>query len=218
MSVSLNEDTYIQLKRDIMTFVFPPGEAISAQKIATKYNVSRTPAREAIVKLEKEGLLNIYPKAYTRVAKINIDRASEEWFVRLNLEIGMSKLFIQNCTSEVLQALEAQLELLQNAGESSELSRVELDNQFHRIIYECSGQYLAKEIIETHMTHYNRIRYLAELNENISYKSDQEHKALIEAARNHDEADYEKLIKQHVRRIIEDQENVINRNPEFFEV
>ena len=57
MEKSLNEDTYEKLKYDIMNFKLVPGDSISAQKIAVRYNVSRTPAREAIVNLEKEGLL-----------------------------------------------------------------------------------------------------------------------------------------------------------------
>ena len=54
MEKSLNEETYDKLKYDIMNFKLVPGDSISAQKIAVRYNVSRTPAREAIVKLEKE--------------------------------------------------------------------------------------------------------------------------------------------------------------------
>ena len=49
MEKSLNEDTYEKLKYDIMNFKLVPGDSISAQKIAVRYNVSRTPAREAIV-------------------------------------------------------------------------------------------------------------------------------------------------------------------------
>ena len=56
MEKSLNEDTYEKLKYDIMNFKLVPGDSISAQKIAVRYNVSRTPAREAIVNLEKESL------------------------------------------------------------------------------------------------------------------------------------------------------------------
>lgn len=53
MEKSLNEETYEKLKYDIMNFKLLPGDSISAQKIALRYDVSRTPAREAIVNLEK---------------------------------------------------------------------------------------------------------------------------------------------------------------------
>ena len=68
MEKNLNESTYERLKKEIMTFALVPGEAISAAKIAARYGVSRTPAREAIVKLEKEGLVDIYPQSKTLVS------------------------------------------------------------------------------------------------------------------------------------------------------
>ena len=82
MEKSLNEDTYEKLKYDIMNFKLVPGDSISAQNIAVRYNVSRTPAREAIVNLEKEGLLKIIPQSGTYVASINCRRFEQEWFVR----------------------------------------------------------------------------------------------------------------------------------------
>ena len=51
MGYSLNNKTYDNLKRDIMTLALMPGEPVSAAKIAERYDVSRTPAREALVKL-----------------------------------------------------------------------------------------------------------------------------------------------------------------------
>lgn len=58
MEKSLNEETYEKLKYDIMNFKLLPGDSISAQKIALRYDVSRTPAREAIVNLEKRDFKN----------------------------------------------------------------------------------------------------------------------------------------------------------------
>ena len=66
MEKSLNEETYEKLKYDIMNFEVLPGDSISAQKIALRYK-SRTPAREAIVNLEKEGLLKVIPQSGTYV-------------------------------------------------------------------------------------------------------------------------------------------------------
>lgn len=80
MEKSLNEETYEKLKYDIMNFEVLPGDSISAQKIALRYNVSRTPAREAIVNLEKEGLLKVIPQSGTYVACINCKRSEQEWF------------------------------------------------------------------------------------------------------------------------------------------
>ena len=164
MERNLNETTYQLLKQDIMSFALAPGEAISAAKVASRYGVSRTPAREAIVKLEKEGLVDIYPQSKTLVSRINLSRTRQEWYVRYTLEIGMAERFIRRVTQDTIQAMERnlrQMELARDeAGRSLYLS---LDHGFHDIIYDTAEEFLAKEIIHTQITHYNRLRYLTDL-------------------------------------------------------
>lgn len=231
---SLNDLTYRKLKKDIMTFVLVPGDVISAQKVANRYQVSRTPAREAIVKLEKEGLLKILPKSGTYVARINLDRANQEWFVRMSLECSMADRFVENCNEQVLNEMKENLELLrrlteyqiarhegrqkEEEPEMEHVSRIDIDNSFHDMIYECSKEALAREIIDTQMTHYNRIRFLAEMNsEQISHKTVAEHLALIEAAQKKDGKAFARILKKHVRRIEIDQQEIIDRFPDYFE-
>ena len=183
MEKSLNEDTYEKLKYDIMNFKLVPGDSISAQKIAVRYNVSRTPAREAIVNLEKEGLLKIIPQSGTYVASINCRRFEQEWFVRKSLEMGMVDAVFENdkCNEKV--------------------PRIEIDNAFHELIYESSGEQLAANIIKMQMSHYNRIRFLAELNSSISVKTNEEHEMLIDAIRKKDKRMYLRVIKGNINRI-----------------
>lgn len=66
------------------------------RKLHCRYDVSRTPAREAIVNLEKEGLLKIIPQSGTYVACINCRRSAQEWFVRKSLEMGMVDAVFEN--------------------------------------------------------------------------------------------------------------------------
>ena len=184
MEKSLNEDTYEKLKYDIMNFKLVPGDSISAQKIAVRYNVSRTPAREAIVNLEKEGLLKIIPQSGTYVASINCRRFEQEWFVRKSLE---------------------------------KVPRIEIDNAFHELIYESSGEQLAANIIKMQMSHYNRIRFLAELNSSISVKTNEEHEMLIDAIRKKDKRMYLRVIKGHINRIFNEIDKLRIIYPDYFE-
>lgn len=217
MEASLNENTYSALKQDIMRLELRPGDAISAAKVAEKYNVSRTPAREAIVKLEREGLLNIFPQSKTLVSKINLKRAMQEWFIRSTLEAEMVPLFIKNCNDETILRMTVNLERQKEAGTSDAFLYFQLDNAFHDIIYECSGELLAKEIIATNMTHYNRIRYLSDLSRPVHEKTLYEHGQIIEAAREKDAEWMQALIKKHIRRIHAERNQVLEAYPEYFE-
>lgn len=218
MEKSLNEETYEKLKYDIMNFKLLPGDTISAQKVALRYDVSRTPAREAIVNLEKEGLLKIIPQSGTYVACINCRRSEQEWFVRKSLEIGMVDAIFEHASDEVLDKMTELNNRLINYNEQVEsVPRIEIDNAFHELIYECSGEQLANNIIQTQMSHYNRIRYLAELNSAISAKTNDEHDMLIEAIRNKDKRKYLRVIKSHVSRIFVELEKLKGKYPEYFE-
>lgn len=218
MEKSLNEETYEKLKYDIMNFKLLPGDTISAQKVALRYDVSRTPAREAIVNLEKEGLLKIIPQSGTYVACINCRRSEQEWFVRKSLEIGMVDSLFENANDEMLNRMNELNNRLINYKDGEEsLARIEIDNSFHELIYECSGEMLAKNIIQTQMSHYNRIRYLAELNSAISAKTNDEHEMLIEAIRNKDKRKYLRVIKAHLNRIFDELEKLKGLYPQYFE-
>ena len=218
MALSLNEKTYLKLKNEIMKFILVPGDVVSAQKLSERYNVSRTPAREAIVRLETEGLLKIVPQSGTYVAKINRVRAGQEWFVRMTLELGMAEDFIANCTDAIIIKMRDNLDELEHFTPDLEgKSRIDIDNEFHNIIYACSGEFLAKDIINTQITHYNRIRYLIELNEKVRSKTVLEHRALIHAAEEKDTKAFKALLRKHIRRIIQEQEKLKEIYPDYIE-
>lgn len=218
MEKSLNEETYDKLKYDIMNFRLVPGDSISAQKIAVRYNVSRTPAREAIVKLEKEGLLKIIPQSGTYVASINCARFKHEWFVRKSLEIGMVEPVLENASDELIENMELMNNRLINYDNGGEnVPRVELDNAFHQIIYDCSGEQLASDIIKMQMSHYNRIRFLAELNSSISVRTNNEHQMLIQAIKTKDKRMYLRIIKAHINRIFNEIDKLKGIYPDYFE-
>lgn len=218
MEKSLNEDTYEKLKYDIMNFKLVPGDSISAQKIAVRYNVSRTPAREAIVNLEKEGLLKIIPQSGTYVASINCRRFEQEWFVRKSLEVGMVDPVFEHVSNEMLDKMEELNSRLINYDKSNEkVPRIEIDNAFHELIYESSGEQLAANIIKMQMSHYNRIRFLAELNSSISVKTNEEHEMLIDAIRKKDKRMYLRVIKGHINRIFNKIDKLRIIYPDYFE-
>ena len=223
---TLNENTYIRLKRDIMTLRLVPGEAVSAAKVAERYQVSRTPAREAIVKLAQEGLMEIYPQSRTLVSRIDLRRAAQECFVRATLEVGMVPLFTEGCSSadiDVMRTLyarqaEVQEQLrLQPEEEQLLIRNIELDNAFHAVIYTAAGEILAKEIIETHTTHYNRLRFLTDMVRGTREQTLTEHRQILAAAETRDTALLQAILKKHIRRIDSNQTIVMDRYPEYFQ-
>ena len=144
MAYSLNDQTYDRLKRDIMTLVLMPGEPVSAAKIAERYNVSRTPAREAIVRLETEALVDIYPQVGTEISKIDEGRAKQEWFVRKTLEMGVIDGLFANVTADDLSRMREhchKMELVSDRLSDPDMTFEYLrgDNDFHNTAFHVAG-------------------------------------------------------------------------------
>src|SRR5918998_1596738 len=79
------------LRNLILEMILPPWQTLSEKDVAACLKVSKTPVREAIIRLSEEGLVAVVPKSRTYVAPINLDRFLEGCFVRLQLESGAAR-------------------------------------------------------------------------------------------------------------------------------
>ena len=221
MNSSLNVQTYENLKRDFMTLDFMPGEPVSAAKIAEKYNVSRTPAREALVRLEGEALVDIYPQSASVISKIDVDRANQEWFVRKTLEMGVVDGMFERITEDDLDNMR---ELNDNMREvSGKMTNPQMiyeylryDNEFHTITYLAAGQELAAELVGKSMTHYNRIRLLADMQNVNKDRTLATHDQLIKCIEQKDKESYRSLLFKHLSYFKSDIEALRQSKRELF--
>src|SRR5690606_32214902 len=87
-SVPLAEKVYEQIKRDIFDFRLLPGDRFSESNVAARLNISRTPVREALHKLEKEGYIQVAPRSGWNVRPFDFDYFENLYDVRLILELA----------------------------------------------------------------------------------------------------------------------------------
>lgn len=95
-NLSVQEMVYSTLRKNILNLKLSPGTTMSTQEMATKLKVSRTPVREAFLRLEREGMLTVLPQRETMVSKINLKRTKQEQFMRASLEMAVLDPFIKN--------------------------------------------------------------------------------------------------------------------------
>src|SRR6201996_5768792 len=101
---------YSDLRAELLSLERRPGEAISEAEIALSYGVSRTPVREAILKLSDEGLLEIFPQSGIIVSRIAVAALPEAIIIRKALEETTARLAAERATSSQILALRAILE------------------------------------------------------------------------------------------------------------
>lgn len=216
---SLNDVTYNKIRDDIMNMTLEPGTDVSVQKLSERYGVSRTPVREAVVRLQQSGLVEIYPQRKTVVSKIDLQRVREEWFIRTSLESAVVDEFIHKCSelvADTMQELVNKQKKLMNKDSFREFYHK--DNRFHQLIFETAGEGLSWYTIEDVASHYNRIRLLNGKMRGMDQSVIEKHEKMVVAARKRDVDGMRKEIMEHSNNLLEQVKDLSKHYPHFFKM
>lgn len=157
----LREMVYEELKMQILTGAIIPGTRMMEVELAKEIGVSRTPIREAIRKLEKEGLVTIEPRRGAYASQISTEDMVDILEVRQNME-GLAAFFAASrMTPEQLEELKEVSELYNEAVKTGEMEEmIKHDTRFHRIIVESCNNKILMKMIEQLQELVLRFRYI----------------------------------------------------------
>jgi len=200
-----------------MNMTLEPGTDVSVQKLSDRYGVSRTPVREAVVRLQQSGLVEIYPQRKTVVSKIDMGRVREEWFIRTSLETAVANEFIRKCSelvADTMQELVSKQKKLMDKEHFRDFYCK--DNRFHQLIFETAGQGLSWDTIEDVASHYNRIRLLYGKMRGVDPSIIEHHERMVAAARMRDAEAMRKEVMDHFNILLEQVKGMSKQYPQFF--
>ena len=127
------EQVYNYLLSQILSNELKPGEKIAEAKIAQEFNTSRTPIREAMRKLESQGLIQIFPKRYAQVATFSEKEIQDIGMIRISLDILSIKLVaINGSKAELLNLKSIAVQCLDAFRNNDGVQRRKLDSDFHK--------------------------------------------------------------------------------------
>ncbi len=215
---TVREYAYRVLYQNIMTMHLIPGTAMSEQELSNVLGVSRTPVREAFIRLSQKGLLDILPQRGTFVSKINTDQLSEFRFLRVTLENAIIKLACKEFPEPWLTRLQACLhEQTYLVDTKYAEAFFKSDNMMHKILYAgCSKSHIW-HIVQDANADYLRARVL-----NITGASEQvkmlysQHCAIVEAVMRHDEVRGVAIMTEHINKVVGDVEVLKKQYPDYF--
>ncbi len=177
----------------------PPGSRLDPAALEKKYNCSRTPVREAIQQLAVSGLVQVFPKRGTFVAKLGVIELSERFEVMAELEALCARLAARRITDAELTALHQVHEKCREKSEEGDVNAYYYENSlFHQCIYEAShNTYLAQEAARLHsaLQPYRRMQLQAKHRLGRSF---QEHQSIVDAIANRDEDLAASRLRNHV--------------------
>jgi DNA-binding GntR family transcriptional regulator len=145
--VPLPEAVHAALRRRILNNEFVAGERLVESKISEEFGVSRTTLRSALRELANENLVEISNRHGCYVARMDLDEIEDTCFARYLLEASAVSEDVDWVTSELLDALEDQIENMKLAAQSGDMaSIVDADTNFHGIIVSAGGRTRVAEL------------------------------------------------------------------------
>src|SRR5437016_9079641 len=131
---------YSDLRAELVSLQRRPGEAISEAEIALSHGVSRTPVREAILRLAGEGLVEIFPQSGIFVSRIPLSALPEAIIIRKALEETTARMAAKRATASQLLALQSILQRQREACAVDDHDNFhEADELFHATIADVAG-------------------------------------------------------------------------------
>jgi DNA-binding GntR family transcriptional regulator len=218
MKVTQGTEIYQKLKQDIILLRLKPEQQLSIKDLATSFGVSRSPIRDALLKLSNERLVEIIPQSGCKVTLINMDMAEQERFIRKSVELEMIKRKSLNITKDFITKQKSNLELQKNALEESDLEKFfMLDEEFHKRLFEASNLEFTWNIIENNTySSYQRIRVLSMQVKDITDATLKQHEKILEAIV---QKDFSKLLEfedKHISKISDEIPLLQSQFPTYF--
>jgi DNA-binding GntR family transcriptional regulator len=214
---SVSDQLYEHLRRLIVTLELRPGEIISEPEISQRFGVSRTPLREALIRLSQEELVVIIPQFGSFVSAIDADAVRQVQFLRENLEVavGVKLAGIEGLDLTAARLMIPQQQLMAKA--QSYWSFIPLDDRFHELLFEAAGMDRIWTFIQAKKAHLDRIRVLhtpepGKLDEVIA-----QHSAILDAIEAMDKPRTEATIRRHVSGVLDYLAHLQATRSELFE-
>lgn len=196
---SLRGRVFHKIRDDILNGNYKENTELKEVAIGREMGVSRTPVREALRQLELEGLVRIVPNRGAYVTGIQANDVHDIYMIRARLEGLCAQWACEKITQEQMSALEENVYVAEFHARKGNMEQMaELDNQFHRTLYEsCHSKMLEHLLIDYHQ-YVMRIRRRTLSTPERAIASNQEHRGIMEAIKSKDPALAEKLASEHM--------------------
>ena len=179
--VFVRDEAYLLLKNWIVEGKLTPGQKLRDKDLADQLGVSRTPIREALLKLEDEGFVLSKPNSSTMVTPIDFDRSNQLYTIVWTLELLAMKQAYEHFTSQHIHKMtDANNRLLKAIKEMNAVEAVNADYDFHFVYILLSGNEELQHILTNLKYKLKRVElyYFEKVNNLMSYE---EHLLIIKA-------------------------------------
>jgi DNA-binding GntR family transcriptional regulator len=205
------------LRREIIAGRLLPRSTLSEQELSQRFGVSRTPVREALIKLAEENLVETYPQYGSFVSPIKLADVFDSQFVREAIECAAIERAIQRVNDEQTGALKKIMErqgLLESAGDEEGFFLA--DEQLHAFILDAAGHAKAWRVVENAKAQLDRVRFLTMRLPKKMSSVIAEHSVIVERFIARDSGGAVEAMRTHLRGVFRSIEILQKENPGYF--
>jgi GntR family transcriptional regulator, rspAB operon transcriptional repressor len=215
--ISASQQIYDALRTRIVSLKLIPGENLSRAEIAEYYGVSQTPVRDAMMKLEEDGLLVVFPQSKTEVSRIDIRQAQETQFLRLAVELEVAHKLSRMDDKRPLVPVRKILEEQQTALKNDNLERLAtLDRSFHYALCEAAGVANLWQLVSARSGHIDRLRNLNLPDPGKGANILLFHGRILSALESGHANEAEEAVRGHLSGTLSQLDRIIARYPDYF--
>ncbi|BCP52378.1 GntR family transcriptional regulator [Kaistia sp. 32K] len=195
---SLTDKVYNLLRAEILTCALEPGRELSEAELALRFDVSKTPVREALATLRSEGFVRTFPRRGYQVVPITFGDLNKLFDLRKILEAGAAELACARITDAELDHLQKLADVVYERGEQPSLQRfIKANRDFHSAIAKASGNERLQLMITRQIDELERFFYLGARLRDVNNETISDHQAIVEVLRSRDPVAAREIMIKH---------------------
>ncbi|MBP0961654.1 MAG: GntR family transcriptional regulator [Oscillospiraceae bacterium] len=196
---SLRIRVFNAIENAILDGEYKDGDSLNELKLSKELGVSRTPVREALMQLELEGLVKNVPNKGAVVIGVTEQDIHDIYEIRIRIEGLAARLCAENITDDELHALEQIVDLQEFYLLKNDTEQIwKLDSDFHKIIYDASRSRPLRFTLSNFHNYIKKARDISVQTEGRAEKTVAEHRAILDAIKEHNGSLSEQLTAKHI--------------------
>jgi DNA-binding GntR family transcriptional regulator len=209
---------YEALHADVVSMRLSPGTTLIEKALCEAFGVSRTPVREALLRLAEDKLLDIYPQIGTFVSRIAPPAVRDAMAMRLALELVTARQAAQRATPTDVKTLRRLLARQKECASAKSFDEFHAaDEALHQVVAEIAGHPNFWRVIKREKAQIDRFRRLTLPMPRRPMRVVLEHTAIVEAIAKRDANGAEAAMKSHLESVLPVFDQLRAAHPEFFE-
>lgn len=205
------------LRTRILSLELPPGSPLSRAELSARYGISSTPLRDAMLRLQDEGLVDVHPQARTSVSRIDLEHARQSHFLRSAVEVEIAARLAKapppGLADELSQLIAMQVA---EADRGNLRGFAHLDQAFHAAQYRHAQLEQVQRVIRRESIHIDRLRALHLMEPEKARQILSDHRRIADSIARGDPTGAAEAVRQHLSQSILFARMLTAHNPDYF--